>query len=54
MTNSERRISRQRSLMPAVGESKPDWWIFAQVAKRMGFKGFEYNDPSEIFWSMPP
>ena len=49
VTNSERRISRQRSLMPAVGESKPDWWIFAQVAKRMGFKGFEYNDPSEIF-----
>ncbi|WP_296404532.1 nitrate reductase [Psychrobacter sp.] len=49
VTNSERRISRQRSIVPAVGESKPDWWIFSQVAKRMGFEGFDYNAPSEIF-----
>src|SRR5512134_2363280 len=27
VTNSERRISRQRSFMPAPGESRPDWWI---------------------------
>lgn len=49
VTNSERRISRQRSLVTGVGDSKPDWWIFSQVAKRMGFKGFDYIEPSEIF-----
>jgi assimilatory nitrate reductase catalytic subunit len=36
VTNSERRISRQRAFLPAPGEAKPDWWIVAQVAKRLG------------------
>ena len=49
VTNSERRISRQRPLMPATGVAKPDWWILSQVATRMGFSGFNYQDPSEIF-----
>ena len=49
VTNSERRISRQRSIMPAIGVAKPDWWILSQVAKRMGLAGFDYQDPSEIF-----
>ncbi|MCG3872086.1 molybdopterin-dependent oxidoreductase [Psychrobacter sp. Ps7] len=49
VTNSERRISRQRTLMPAVGLAKPDWWILSQVATRMGLPGFDYKQPSEIF-----
>ncbi|MEN6670694.1 nitrate reductase [Psychrobacter sp. B38] len=49
VTNSERRISRQRSFMPAVGAAKPDWWILSQVAKRLGLAGFDYQYPSEIF-----
>ena len=49
VTNSERRISRQRTLMPAVGVAKPDWWILSRVATRMGLTGFDYQDPSEIF-----
>lgn len=49
VTNSERRISRQRPLMPAAGVAKPDWWILSQVATRMGLTGFDYQDPSEIF-----
>lgn len=49
VTNSERRISRQRKLMPAVGLAKPDWWILSQVATRMGLTGFDYQHPSEIF-----
>ena len=27
VTNSERRISRQRAFLPLPGEAKPDWWI---------------------------
>ncbi|WP_426222786.1 molybdopterin-dependent oxidoreductase [Psychrobacter sp. DWR1-2-3] len=49
VTNSERRISRQRALKPALGLAKPDWWILSQVATRMGLAGFDYQHPSEIF-----
>src|SRR6185437_5646597 len=37
VTNSERRISRQRAFLQPPGEAKPDWWIVTQVAKHMGF-----------------
>ncbi|MGZ5051055.1 MAG: molybdopterin-dependent oxidoreductase [Methylobacter sp.] len=50
VTNSERRISRQRALFEPAGEAKPDWWIISQVARRMGFeKAFPYQSPYEIF-----
>ncbi len=50
VTNSERRISRQRSFLETAGEAKPDWWIIAQVAQRLGFKKyFDYSHPSGIF-----
>ena len=50
VTNSERRISRQRSFLPAAGEAKPDWWIITQVAQRMGFaEAFPYSKPAQIF-----
>ncbi len=50
VTNSERRISRQRSLLAAAGEAKPDWWIITQVAQRMGFaEAFPYTQPAQIF-----
>ena len=37
VTNSERRISRQRAFLPLPGEARPDWWIVAEVARRLGF-----------------
>ena len=50
VTNSERRISRQRPFQPLPAEVKPDWWIVAEVARRMGFgKEFDYSGPAEIF-----
>ncbi|AXO13850.1 nitrate reductase [Thalassospira indica] len=50
VTNSERRISRQRPFREALGNAKPDWWIMSEVAKAMGFaKAFKYKDPSDIF-----
>jgi len=50
VTNSERRISRQRAFLPAAGEARPDWWIITQVAQRMGFaKAFAYSKPAQIF-----
>ena len=49
VTNSERRISRQRQFMPGMGQAKPDWHIICEVAQGMGFDGFEYQGPAEIF-----
>jgi assimilatory nitrate reductase catalytic subunit len=50
VTNSERRISRQRAFTPPPGEARPDWWILTQVARRLGFAGaFPYASAAEIF-----
>ncbi|PKE28754.1 nitrate reductase [Rahnella sp. AA] len=50
VTNSERRISRQRGFLPAAGEARPDWWILSQVAQRLGFgAAFAWTHPAEIF-----
>ncbi len=50
VTNSERRISRQRRVLPSPGEAKPDWWILKEVAQKMGFKEqFEFRHEGEIF-----
>ncbi|MBF0530515.1 MAG: molybdopterin-dependent oxidoreductase, partial [Deltaproteobacteria bacterium] len=35
-TNSERRVNRVRTVSEAPGISKPNWWIFKEVAKRFG------------------
>ena len=50
VTNSERLISRQRAFRPAPGEAKPDWWMFAEVARRMGWdKEFCFTGGADIF-----
>jgi assimilatory nitrate reductase catalytic subunit len=50
VTNSERRISRQRAFLAAPGEAKPDWKIVSEVAARMGFgEQFAYNSAADIF-----
>jgi assimilatory nitrate reductase catalytic subunit len=49
VTNSERVISRQRAFLPAPGEARPDWWIIAQVAQRLGATGFGWTGPAAIF-----
>jgi assimilatory nitrate reductase catalytic subunit len=50
VTNSERCISRQRPFLSAPGEARPDWWIVAEVGRRMGWRtAFSYDGPAEIF-----
>lgn len=49
VTNSERRISRQRPFQPPPDEARADWWQLSEVARRMGFTGFAYASPAEIF-----
>ncbi|KJC60843.1 nitrate reductase [Bradyrhizobium sp. LTSPM299] len=50
VTNSERRISRQRTFLKAPGEAKPDWWILSEVARRLGFgAAFDFKSAADIF-----
>jgi assimilatory nitrate reductase catalytic subunit len=50
VTNSERRISRQRPFRTPPGEARPDWWMLTEVARRMGWEAeFPYRHPAEIF-----
>jgi assimilatory nitrate reductase catalytic subunit len=50
VTNSERRISRQRAFLKPPGEAKPDWWIVSEVAVRLGFgAAFDFKSEADIF-----
>ncbi|QDQ28952.1 molybdopterin-dependent oxidoreductase [Chitinimonas arctica] len=56
VTNSERRISRVREAVPAPGETRPDWWIACEVARRLEvllrpaqLSRFGYATPEAIF-----
>ena len=48
-TNTERRIQRLRGSVKPAGEAKPDWWIVAAIARRLGFSGFDFESPKEVF-----
>ena len=47
--NTERRVQRLRQAAPAQGEAKPDWWILAQIAKRCGIPGFDWESAADVF-----
>ena len=47
-TNTERRVQRVRKAIDPVGDSRPDWWIVCQIARRLGGKGFDFEHPSQI------
>uniref|UniRef100_UPI0028122BA0 molybdopterin oxidoreductase family protein n=1 Tax=Phenylobacterium sp. TaxID=1871053 RepID=UPI0028122BA0 len=50
VTNSERRISRQRRLFPPPGEARADWRIVADVATAMGYgDAFGWRSPAQVF-----
>jgi len=50
VTNSERRISRQRVFRAPPGEAQPDWWMLSEVARRLGWgQAFAYRGPADIF-----
>ena len=50
VTNSERRISRQRQFLPKEGASQQDWWWMSKVAQSLGFEQqFNYKTVHEVF-----
>ena len=47
-TSTERRVQRVRKAIEPVGQSRGDWEIFCEVAKRAGYSGMSYSNASEI------
>lgn len=47
-TNTERRVNLTRNALPAYADSKPDFWIFNQMAKRFeNSKRMQFPDDTE-------
>jgi len=58
-TNSERRVQRVRAAMAPPGDARPDWWITAELAKRVARRvgldvsgQFDWPDAAQIFREM--
>ncbi|MDB4926345.1 nitrate reductase [Mucilaginibacter sp.] len=49
MTNSERRISYLNKVIDAPGDALPDAEIICRFAKKMGYKGFDFENAAAIF-----
>jgi len=50
VTNSERRVTLCNQFRTPPGEARPDWVIFAEVGRRLGFaKQFNFNAVGEVF-----
>jgi assimilatory nitrate reductase catalytic subunit len=50
VTNSERRISRQRAFVSAPGEARADWRALRDVARAMGFgAAFRFASAADVF-----
>ena len=48
-TNTERRVQRLRKAVEPPGEAQPDWWIVQEIARRMGWEGFEFESAKDVF-----
>ena len=47
--NSERRVQRIRKAVEPQGEALADWVPVCEVAKKLGFEGFDFKDAREIW-----
>jgi formate dehydrogenase major subunit len=51
VTNTNRQVQMGRAALPLPGETKLDWWITQEIAKRIGLD-WNYEHPSEIYTEM--
>ncbi|WP_203579659.1 bifunctional nitrate reductase/sulfite reductase flavoprotein subunit alpha [Microbacterium hibisci] len=47
--NSDRTLTLVRDVVPAPGEAQPDWLTICQIARAMGFEGFDFTSSDEVF-----
>ena len=50
MTNSERRVGLVRKALDPPGQARPDWQMFAALARELGHgAAFAWNDAAEVY-----
>jgi ferredoxin-nitrate reductase len=50
MTNSERRVTYCPAYRPRHGQSRPDWEVFAELGRRLGYaQQFTYSSSAEVY-----
>jgi arsenite oxidase large subunit len=47
--NGERVLKIYEKITDPPGQSKPDWWMHMEVAKKMGFDGWNWNTSEDVF-----
>lgn len=47
-TATDRRIQLIRKVVPPPGKARPDWQIICEIARQMGYKGFDFTSPAEV------
>lgn len=48
-TNSDRTVAYSEKLVDPPGAALPDWRIFCDVAKRLGYAGFDFQSAGEVW-----
>jgi formate dehydrogenase major subunit len=51
VTNTNRQVQMGRAALPLPGETKPDWWITQEIARRIGLD-WKYEHPRDIYTEM--
>ncbi len=51
VTNTNRQVQMGRQVLPPPGDAREDWWIVAELAKRLGLD-WSYRHPSDVFAEM--
>ncbi len=46
--NGERRVRLYQKFYDAPGDARPDWWIIAQLARKMGFDGYDWQNSNDV------
>ena len=51
VTNTNRQVQIGRPALPQLGDTRPDWWIVQELARRIGLD-WRYAGPAEVFAEM--
>ena len=51
VTNTNRQVQMGRKALPLPGETREDWWITQELAKRLGLP-WTYSGPADVFAEM--
>ena len=51
-TSGERRINRIRQAVKPPGDAKEDYFIFVELAKKLGLKGFDFTSSQDVWDDM--